>query len=212
MKTVGVILHTARTTKGFSLEHVEKDTKIRKKFLEAIETDDFTKLPSLAYAKGFVKNYAEYLGIDSGSALAIFRRQTREVTRSSLLPKGISEPLNRSFFQLTPGRFLAILLGGLVSIFLIYFVYQYQTLRLPPHLSIDTPKASVASDQKRIDVTGSTDPDATITINGVSTIVRSDGKYFDQVTLESGKNTVTVVATSRYGKTTTQKRDVTFQP
>lgn len=212
MTTVGVILRTARTNKGFSLEHVEKDTKIRKKFLEAIETDDFAKLPSLAYAKGFVKNYAEYLGIDSGSTLAIFRRQTREVLRSSLLPKGVSEPLNRSFFQLTPGRFLAILLGGLVCIFLIYFLYQYQTLRLAPHLSIDTPKNSVASDQKRIDVTGTTDPDATITINGVSAIVRSDGKYFDQVTLESGKNTVTVVSTSRYGKTTTEKRDVTFQP
>ncbi len=212
MKTVGFILQTARLRKGLTLEHIEKDTKIRKKFLEAIEADDFTKLPSLAYAKGFVKNYAEYIGIDSTNALAFFRRQTHDVSRSSLLPKGMTEPLNRSVIQLTPGRFLAILLGGLVSIFLIYFVYQYQTLRLPPHLSIDTPKASVASDQKRIDVTGTTDPDATITINGVSAIVRSDGKYFDQVTLESGKNTITVIATSRYGKTTILKRDVTFQP
>lgn len=212
MKTVGIILQTARIKKGYSLERVEKDTKIRKKFLEAIEADDFTTLPSLAYAKGFVKNYTEYLGIDSASTLAIFRRQTRDVARSSLLPKGVTEPLNRSFFQLTPGRFLAIFLGGLVSIFLIYFLYQYQTLRFPPHLSIDTPKAFEVSDQKRIDVTGTTDPDATIVINGVSTIVRSDGKYFDQVTLEPGKNTVTVTATSRYGKSVTQKRDVTFQP
>lgn len=212
MKTVGIILQNARIKKGYSLEHIEKDTKIRKKFLEAIEADDFTTLPSLSYAKGFVKNYTEYLGLESGLTLAIFRRQTRDVARSSLLPKGVTEPLNRSFFQLTPGRFLAIFLGGLVSIFLIYFLYQYQTLRFPPHLSIDTPKASEVSDQKRIDVTGTTDPDATITINGVSAIVRSDGKFFDQVTLEVGKNTVTVVATSRYGKSVTQKRDVTFEP
>src|SRR4030042_4973676 len=118
MKTVGSILKEARAAKNITLNQAETATKIRLKFLQAIESDDYTVLPSLSYAKGFVKNYSEYLGLDSDMVLAFFRRQTAEVTRSSLLPKRVSEPLNNSWFQLTPGKFLAAILIPLVLIFL----------------------------------------------------------------------------------------------
>ena len=52
MKTVGEMLKVARLGKNYSLADLEKTTKIRLKFLEAIENDDYSKLPSLSYAKG----------------------------------------------------------------------------------------------------------------------------------------------------------------
>ena len=61
MKTVGSILKEAREAKRFSLDQVEQATKIRRNFLEAIEGDAYHVLPSVSYAKGFVKNYAGYL-------------------------------------------------------------------------------------------------------------------------------------------------------
>jgi len=61
MNTVGTMLKDARVAKGISLGEVEKQTKIRIKFLEAIERDAYHVLPSPIYAKGFVKNYSEYL-------------------------------------------------------------------------------------------------------------------------------------------------------
>ena len=64
---------------------------------------------------------------------------------------------------------------------------------------------------KRVDVLGQTDPDATVTVNGFSVVVRSDGKFFSQVVLETGVNTLTVVATSRFGKATTVTRKVGLQ-
>lgn len=211
MKTVGAILQDARLAKKLSLEQAETATKIRLKFLTAIEADDYTPLPSLSYAKGFVKNYSEYLGLDSDMVLAFFRRQTAEVTRSSLLPKGVSEPLNKSTFQLTPAKFLAVILGGLLIIFLGYFGLQYRKLNQAPSVTVDAPKNQMVVKERRVDVLGKTHPDATITINGINVLVRSDGKFFDQVSLEPGVNKITIVATSRYGQSTTVVREVGMQ-
>ncbi len=208
MKTVGTILKDARIARGHTLEEVEKGTKIRAKFLAAIESDNFRDLPSLAYAKGFVKNYSEYLGLASADVMAFFRRQTQDPAKASLLPKGVSDPLNPSRIQLTPPRFIGFVIAALLALFLLYFGFQYRTLTQPPHLTIDAPQDQSLVSQKRVDVTGTTDPDATIVINGVSVLVRSDGKFFEQVALEPGVNSITIIATSRMGKTTTVVREV----
>ena len=202
MRTVGEMLREARQSKSLTLEQVEDGTKIRLKFLSAIESDDLGSLPSLSYAKGFVKNYSDFVGLNSRTVLAFFRRQTIEVSKSSLLPKGMGEPLNRSIFQLTPGKFITLIVVVLVSLFLIYLGLQYRTLQQAPILIIDSPKSQSVVSDKRVDVFGKTDPDATITINGVSVLVRGDGKFFDQVNLETGVNKLTIIATSRLGKST----------
>lgn len=208
MKTAGSILQEERMRLGVSLMATQEATKIRVKFLEAIEADDYTQLPSLSYAKGFIKNYSEFLGLDSRRVLAFFRRQTTEAPKSSILPKGVTEPLNRSAFQLTPGRFLTFLVGCLVGLFLLYLGFQYQGLRRAPPLEIESPQNQAVVNEKRIDILGKTDPDATVTVEGVSVLVRGDGKFFDQVNLEPGVNTITIIATSRFGKSTNVSREV----
>jgi cytoskeletal protein RodZ len=211
MKTVGLVLREARENKGYTLIQVEKDTRIRLKFLDAIERDDYSKLPSVAYAKGFVKNYSDYLGLNSDTVLAFFRRQTKEVSRSSLLPSATEEHLRKSLIRLTPARFLGLLLVGLVFIFLTYLGLQYRKISQPPTLAIDSPKQGMVFHERRTDILGRTDSDATLMVNGVSVLVRSDGRFFDQVTLEEGKNSITITATSRYGKISTQTRDVSYK-
>jgi len=211
MHTVGSILREARHQKGYTIETVERDTKIRAKFLTAIEADDFRRLPTPTYAKGFVKNYSEYLGLDSKTVLAFFRRQTLETPRSSLLPKGVAEPLNRPFLRLTPGRYLAFVLIALGTIFFAYLGSQYRTLTQPPDLAIESPVNTQLATEGRINVLGKTDPDATVTINGTSVLVRSDGRFFDTVMLERGVNFISVVSTSRFGKSKTEVIEVGYQ-
>lgn len=212
MKTVGSILKEAREAKRLTFEQVETATKIRAKFLAGIEADDYGSLPSLSYAKGFVKNYAEYLGIPTGTILAFFRRQTLEISKSAILPKGVAESLNRTWFQLTPGKFLIILFVGFVMLFLIYLGIQYRQLQNPPELVIDAPPENALVAAKKVELLGATDPDATVTVNGISVLVRGDGKFFDQISLEPGTNTVTIIATSRYGKKTTVTRTIAHEP
>jgi len=208
MKTVGQLLLEKRVSKGLTLEVVEKETKIRKKFLEAIEADSYTTLPSQAYIKGFIKNYSEYLGLNSRHMMAFFRRQTEDQAKSSILPKGVASPLNRQRLILTPSRFVVSLMIVLFLLFLGYFGIQYRTLQIPPTVTLESPKVGEKTNSRRIDVTGVTDSDATVSINGIGVLVRSDGKFFDQVELFPGKNTITVTVVSRYGKSTVESREV----
>ena len=201
------MLRSAREAKSISLEEVEKATKIRKKFLEAIESDDYTVIPSIAYAKGFIKNYSEYLGMDSEVALAFFRRQTQDAPKQTLLPKKTTVEKD-SWFRLTPGRFLMLLLVGCVVVFFSYFFFQYRNLYRAPYLTVDKPKQETIVEVRNVDVLGKTDSDATVTVNGVSVMVRSDGQFFDQIALEPGVNTLVITATSRFGKETTIVRKV----
>lgn len=212
MKTVGQMLQEKRIVEGLSIEQVEKETKIRKKFLLAIEADNYTIMPSQAYAKGFVKNYSEYLGLNSRNVMAFFRRQMAEAPKSSILPKGVAEPLNRPRYVLTPSRFIMILIVILLSVFLTYFGYQYRKLQIAPTVTLESPKDGITSIENRIDVTGTTDPDSTVTINGIGVLVRGDGKFFDQVQLFPGKNTISIAVTSRYGKSTTLIRTINSTP
>ncbi len=68
-------MHDARTARGITLDEAEYVTKIRRKYLEAIETGDFAQLPDGPPGRGFVKNYARYLGLDPEAALKLFEEE-----------------------------------------------------------------------------------------------------------------------------------------
>jgi len=61
---IGNSLREARLRQGFELPRVEADTKIRAKYLKALEEEHFDVLPGDTYVKGFLRTYSEYLGLD----------------------------------------------------------------------------------------------------------------------------------------------------
>jgi cytoskeletal protein RodZ len=61
---IGRVLERARKDRGLTLEEAERATKIRRRYLEGLEKDDYTVLPDAVYARGFLKTYANYLGLD----------------------------------------------------------------------------------------------------------------------------------------------------
>lgn len=70
MSTPGEQLRAAREAKNLTLEDVERATRIRAKYLNALECDDHKSLASPVQARGFLKNYAEYLGLNSNDLIA----------------------------------------------------------------------------------------------------------------------------------------------
>ncbi len=96
-------------------------------------------------------------------------------------------------------------------IFLGYLGLQYRKINQPASLSVESPTNQLVVRERRVDVLGRTDADATVTVNGISVLVRGDGKFFDQVSLDPGVNKITITATSRFGKTTTIVREVGLQ-
>jgi cytoskeleton protein RodZ len=62
---IGTTLREARVRRKLTLQQVEEDTKIRVKYLQAMENEDFDVMPGSTYVKGFLRTYATYLGLDA---------------------------------------------------------------------------------------------------------------------------------------------------
>lgn len=91
---IGQKLKEARETLGLSLETVEHETKIRRKYLQALENEQFDLLPGEVYAKAFLKNYTKFLNLDVGEVMAAYNRLfTREEPPEKSTPKRAKEPV-----------------------------------------------------------------------------------------------------------------------
>ena len=69
---LGETLRRARTAKGITIEDAERVTRIPRKYLEALELENFSILPAPVYARGFLRSYAGYLGLEPGELLPFF--------------------------------------------------------------------------------------------------------------------------------------------
>src|SRR4051795_4444831 len=88
-------LYRARERKGVDLYRAERDTKIRARYLGALERGDYKELPGAVYTKGFLRNYALYLGLDPEDVLAQWRHERgdgKEQPPAIVVPRPISAP------------------------------------------------------------------------------------------------------------------------
>ncbi|MCE5255374.1 MAG: helix-turn-helix domain-containing protein [Spirochaetaceae bacterium] len=73
MAKIGAQIQEIRLKKGLTLDRIADDTNISVRFLAKIENDDFTGFPGEPYIVGFIRNYAEYLGLDPEKVVAAYR-------------------------------------------------------------------------------------------------------------------------------------------
>ncbi len=75
MGELGSLLTRAREARGLTLEDAERDTRISRRYLQALETEQFEVIPAPVYARGFLRSYSQYLGLDPAEALDMFPRE-----------------------------------------------------------------------------------------------------------------------------------------
>ncbi len=72
MSPLGETLQRARLSKNVTFEDAERVTRIPRKYLEALELEDYGRLPAPVYARGFLRSYASFLGLDPAELLPFF--------------------------------------------------------------------------------------------------------------------------------------------
>lgn len=82
MARIGSIIQETRLKKGINLDRVADETNISVRFLKKIEADDFTGFPGEPYVVGFIRNYAEYLGLDPEMIVTRYRADETTLTET----------------------------------------------------------------------------------------------------------------------------------
>ncbi|MBI3762160.1 MAG: DUF4115 domain-containing protein [Chloroflexi bacterium] len=81
--SIGALLRDTREARGLTIEDVERATRIRAKYLIAIEAGEFNALPSAAQARGFLRNYAQHLGLNADQLLTQFDATSKRSPRAA---------------------------------------------------------------------------------------------------------------------------------
>lgn len=208
MRSVGEILKKRRLERYLELDTVERVLKIRKKFLIALEENAWEKLPSLPYIKGFLKNYADYLGLNSDEMLAILRREYRYRESTKLLPQQPDSLVVRPSIRLSPRSLVAIALSIAVIAFLSYLFFQFQKAFSPPALSISEPREGEVLTIEQVRVVGRAENDVVVSVNNQKIAVNDTGEFTTTLTMPPGINTIFVEATNKHGKKTSITRTI----
>ncbi len=206
MIKVGQRLKEARLAKGLTLEEVSQATKIRSSFLASIEKGEYHSLPSSSYVQGFVRNYADFLGLPQREIMALFKREYDEEKYYSVLPKGFVEQKSLPLKRIKIHQAVLLILGILLLLGGFLF-YQYRSAFFDPQLIVTEPKEQ-SQTQQEIVIVGRTDPNATIFVNNVPVTVDQDGAFMKKITAFPGRNTIIIKAINRFGRETTVHRTV----
>jgi cytoskeletal protein RodZ len=78
---LGAALRRAREEQGLTLEDAERDTRISKRYLDALENERFDVVPAPVYARGFLRSYSQYLGLDPNEVLSLYPREDEQQPR-----------------------------------------------------------------------------------------------------------------------------------
>lgn len=208
MQTVGQILKEEREVKLYSLDDVEKAIKIRKELLIALESDNYKKLPPPTFVRGFIKNYAIFLGLDPNKILAVYRREFAEDRQKPYVMDAFSNPVEIPKFKFTPSQLLGAVIVLVVISFFTYLWVQYRGLVGVPELTVSSPIDQMTTSDPNLVVSGKTDPEVKVTVNSQEIKVGEDGSFNEQITLSSQVNKITIEAISNFNQKTDIERTV----
>lgn len=207
MIRAGQRLQEKRLEKGLNLEEVAQKTKIRLNFLSAIEKGDYSELPSVAYAQGFVRNYANFLGLPEKEILALFRREFDGKKHYRVLPQGLAKTKEYSPFRLRIKQ-SALLIILAFAIVLGFIGYQYRAAFFGPSVYVISPEDNAVVSSNRVTVLGKTDPNATVMVEEFPVAVDTNGEFKKVISVFPGKTTITIKVINKFGRETIVKKTV----
>jgi len=201
-------LRAGRQAKNLKLKEAAKKLNINEKYLIALEEGNFNQLPRGVYEKNFLREYALFLGLNYGQLAKDYEAET-----NALEPKKQKEIFSKPVIK---GRFLWIMPKILKNILIlliiaacfIYLVYRVNKIISPPLLIIDRPGLNLITEETSLTVSGKTEAEANLTVNGESVLSDKNGYFSKTVNLKNGINKIIITASKKYGRSNTVYREV----
>ena len=198
MRKVGEILRTKREEQGKSLQEISEETKVRVEYLDHIEQGEYNKLPDKVYVRGFISTYAAALGLQPDQILPFYRRELQEDDGRDA--KELPKHVEKRSIHITPNQVFLSVLAVVVIAFIAFLYIQFQQYAGVPVLIVDFPPKDTQTSLETVEISGKTDSDVRVTVNGQDASVLDDGSFRISYDLRSGVNRIRIVAKNLLGK------------
>lgn len=151
---IGENLKNARMRKGYSFEFIEEATKIRTKYLQALENDDYAVLPGPVYAKAFLRTYAKFLELDTDEIIDEYN-----AIKSTPISSAIDNPKDKELEPITEGngKKWRYVVAGLAVVSLLAFNTWYNSGNRSEDNKTELPKT--AQEQQKPNTTKTKTPE-----------------------------------------------------
>jgi cytoskeletal protein RodZ len=200
---LGEQLKNLRSEGRVTLFEVSRETKIPVKYIEMIEEGKYEKLPPDVYVKGFLRAYAEFLGIEPKKIIKLYEREKdikNNLNGGEKKAPQVKKKTRLSHFVVTPRIIIAVSVAVVVIGGFSYLYSQIGRFAAVPRLVITSPASDENIPGNSISVSGYTDEDAKLTINGQPVLVSDKGEFKEDILLQSGVNSITISALNRFNK------------
>ncbi|TDF98160.1 helix-turn-helix domain-containing protein [Paenibacillus piri] len=169
MSELGQLLRKARMENKISLEDLEEATKIRKRYLEAIEEGDYKILPGNFYVRAFIKSYSEAVGLDPNEVLRLYQNVIPATEAEKNIEPIRSKRSGRNTEKI--GKWASNIMMVSFVVLILGIIYYYLNMNYPNHMDDVKP----ANEQNRI-TDKKMDPAAANANNGTAAVPINDKK------------------------------------
>jgi len=205
--TVAEQLRRGRQEKKISVLEVSKRLKIRVIYLEALEKANYKALPTGVYGRNFLREYAQFLGLDSTQLLSQFARETKNSTPldGDMFERKV---VSRRNLVVLPQLLRNAIIGVLITACLVYLIFLLQRIFEPPVLIIAFPPDNFTTFDIRLVIQGQSEPETDIKINNQNVLADNQGYFEREVYLQQGLNIIEVTSEKKYSRSATITRQV----
>lgn len=207
--TLGEKLKKMRSDKRVSLNEISRATKIRVEYLQWLEEGKYDELPADVYVRGFLKSYGEFLGVDENNLVRLYEKEKgiKRNLEKGKTPKKESlkiKPINISAFVFTPKKFAFFFAATVVFLAFFYLYREAGSLTDTPRLVVLSPNPNLIMEGNSVMLEGKTDKDARVFVNDQLVLVDDEGKFQEEISLQSGINVIHIRAVNKFQKETTE--------
>jgi cytoskeletal protein RodZ len=207
-ETISEQLRSKRQELGLKLEKVAKDTRINIKYLNALEKGRFDLLPSGLYGKNYLREYANYLRLDTASLLDLYGSEAIGAVKVREGELFNTQVVKRHYFLSFPRIIRGLLIVVGVAVASIYLIMRLKGIVSPPTLEIYAPYDNLTTSSSSVELVGRSEPESQLSVNGEQIISDSYGNFSKNVSLQKGINLITVSAQKKYGRSSVEIRRV----
>ncbi len=195
---VGGKLRALREERKFTIEWISFYTKIQKKYLEALEANNFEKIGNGVYVQNFIKAYSRVLGVPHRPLIELYKdnRGGADKPENQAVPRYFS----KGKFLISQKFLRNIFFAALGLAMLVYVGFEIKKLLTPPPIAIYFPPDNYISEESKVEFSGRVEKEAILKINGQTVAADEDGNFKEKLDLGAGLNVIKLGAQKQYSE------------